>query len=287
MTERAVRFGQQGNLVGIVTPPAGGAPARAGFVFLNAGVVHRVGPNRMYVTAARRLAQRGFLSVRFDLSGLGDSSSRRDATAFEQAAALDTSDVLSAVQRDYGVDRFVLAGLCSGAVAAFRGALADERVAGAVLLNPQGFVADADWTTYVAARAHARRIWKDKLLSARSWGKALTGKSDYRRLAGLLRDRFAVAGRRDPAVQSIADGLANDFRRLAARGVHFLLACSEGDFGMDYLTEILGPRFARLERLDTLDLPAGDHSLTLVESQLRFFEGMERWAENFRAERSA
>jgi hypothetical protein len=56
---------------------------------------------------------------------------------------------------------------------------------------------------------------------------------------------------------------------------------------MDYLTEILGPRFARLERLDTLDLPAGDHSLTLVESQLRFFEGMERWAENFRAERSA
>ena len=284
MKERAVRCGPQGNLIGIVTPPAGDAPARAGFVFLNAGVVHHVGPNRMYVIAARRLAERGFLSVRFDLSGLGDSSSRRDATAFEQATALDISDVLSAVQRDYGTNRFVLAGLCSGAVAAFRGALADERVVGAVLLNPQGFVADSDWTAYVAAKAHARRMWRDKLLSARSWSKALTGKSDYRRIAGLVRDRFAVAGRRDPAVQTIADGLANDFRRLSARGVRFLLACSEGDFGMDYLTEILGPRFARLERLDTLDLPAGDHSLTLVESQLRFYEGMERWAENVAAD---
>ena len=284
MRERAVRFGPQGNMIGIVTPPAGGAPPRAGFVFLNAGVVHHVGPNRMYVNAARRLAERGFLSVRFDLSGLGDSSSRRDAMTFEQGAALDTSDVLTAVQREYGVNRFVLAGLCSGAVAAFRGALADDRVAGAVLLNPQGFVAASEWTTYVATRAEARRIWQNKLLSSRSWKQALTGKSDYRRIFGVLRNRLGSAGRRDAAVQSIADGLAADFRRLADRGVRFLLACSEGDFGMDYLTEILGPRFARLDRLDTLDLPAGDHSLTLVESQRRFFEGMERWAEHFSAD---
>lgn len=279
--ERAARFGAYGNLVGIVTPPVGGIPPRGAFVFLNAGVVHRVGPNRMYVTAARRLAARGFLSVRFDLSGLGDSSSRRDATAFDQAAALDTSDVLSTLQREYGVDRFVLAGLCSGAVAAFRGALADERVVGAVLLNPQGFVLAPEWTTYVAAKAHARRFWRDKLLSPRSWRQALTGKSDYRRIAAVLRDRFGSAGRQDPVVKSIADGLAADFRRLAERGVRFLLACSEGDFGMDYLTEILGPRFARLDHLDTLQLPAGDHSLTLPESQLRFFEGVESWADKF------
>jgi hypothetical protein len=262
-----------------VTPPAGGVRPRAAFVFLNAGVVHRVGPNRMYVSAARRLAARGFVSVRFDQSGLGDSGSRRGATSVEQAIVLDTADVFSALQREYAVDRFVLAGLCSGAVSAFRGALADERVIGAVLLNPQGFVQSAEWTTYVAAKAHARRYWRDKLLSVASWRKALTGKADYQRIAGLLRDRFAVAGRRDPAVQTIADGLAADFRRLADRGVRFLLACSEGDFGMDYLTEILGPRFARLEHLDMLDLPAGDHSLTLVESQTRFFEGVERWAD--------
>lgn len=279
MQERAVRFGADGTLVGIVTPPPAGVRPRGAFVFLNAGVVHRVGPNRMYVSAARRLAARGFIAVRFDQSGLGDSGSRRGATSVEQALVLDTADVLTFVQREYGVDGFVLAGLCSGAVSAFRGALADERVIGAVLLNPQGFVQSAEWTTYVAAKAHARRYWRDKLLSAGSWRKALTGRADYRRIAGLLRDRFAVAGRRDPAVQTIADGLAADFRRLAERGVRFLLACSEGDFGMDYLTEILGPRFARLEHLEMLDLPAGDHSLTLVESQTRFFEGVERWAD--------
>jgi pimeloyl-ACP methyl ester carboxylesterase len=280
--ERAVRFGAQGTLIGIVTPPPAGVTPHTAFAFLNAGVVHRVGPNRMYVTAARRLAAQGFLCVRFDLSGLGDSSSRRDATPVDDAVVLETTEVLSTLQREYGVGRFVLAGLCSGAVAAFRAALADERVAGAVLLNPQGFAQSAEWTNYVAARGHARRLWRDKLLSPRSWRQALTGKSDYRRIAVLLRQRIGSAARRDQGVSRIADGLAADFQRLAARGVRFLLACSEGDFGMDYLTEILGPRFARLERLDTLTLPAGDHSLTLGESQLRFFEGVERWASAFR-----
>lgn len=279
--ERAVRFGAQGTLAGIVTLPPAGVTPHAGFAFLNAGVVHRVGPNRMYVTAARRLAAQGFLCVRFDLSGLGDSNSRRDATPVHEAVVLETTEVLSALEREYGVRRFVLAGLCSGAVVAFRAALADPRVIGAVLLNPQGFVQSAEWTNYVAARAHARRLWRDKLLSPRSWRHALTGKSDYRRIAGLLRQRIGSGARRDGEVSRIADGLAADFQRLAARGVRFLLACSEGDFGMDYLTEILGPRFARLERLDTLTLPTGDHSLTLAESQRQFFEGVERWASVF------
>ena len=42
-------------------------------VLLNAGIIHRIGPNRLYVQLARRLASRGHAVLRFDLAGIGDS----------------------------------------------------------------------------------------------------------------------------------------------------------------------------------------------------------------------
>ena len=278
--ERAVLFGQSRTLVGVVTEPepAGGVPEVA-FVFLNAGVVHRVGPNRIYVTAARRLAAVGFLGVRFDLAGIGDSPVRRDTTPFEQAAVEDAREVIAAVHRDYGVSRFVLVGLCSGAVLAFRTAIADERVVGAVLINPQGFAPSAEWNNYVVNRTLARRYWREKLFSVRSWRQALTGRTNYRQLAAVLLRRALSTFRPDDAVERVAGQLAADFRHLTQRGVRFLLACSEGDFGVDYLSVILGPRFARLRDMAHLTLPAGDHSLTMAVSQRMFFDGVERWAQ--------
>src|SRR5689334_21003043 len=113
--ERARRFGDEQTLVGIVTEPPAGVLPRAAVVLLNAGVVHRVGPNRMHVEIARGLAALGLVVVRVDLSGLGDSESRRDSTPFERAAVLETQGVMSALAAQYGVSRFVTAGLCSGA----------------------------------------------------------------------------------------------------------------------------------------------------------------------------
>ena len=273
--ERAVSFGG-GARIGIVTEPAGAADV--GFVFLNAGVVHRVGPNRMNVAAARRLAARGFVALRFDISGLGDSDSRRDSVPFDQASVLETRDAIEWLQQHYGVTRVVTAGLCSGAVVAFRTALADERVAGAVLINPQGFVQSAEWQQHVVDRTLARRYWREKLLSARSWRQALSGRSDYRQLIVVMQRRLRAMLRRDRAVAQIAGGLQAEFKQLEARGLRLLLACSEGDFGVDYLSTILGPRFARRERLETVMLPRGDHSLTLAASQTQFFAELERWA---------
>ncbi|HEY5972738.1 MAG TPA: hypothetical protein VIT22_12400, partial [Pseudoxanthomonas sp.] len=41
-------------------------------VLLNAGLIHRVGPFRLYVRLARELAESGFDVLRFDLPGIGD-----------------------------------------------------------------------------------------------------------------------------------------------------------------------------------------------------------------------
>jgi pimeloyl-ACP methyl ester carboxylesterase len=284
MREKAAQFGEWRTMTGIVTePPAGTAPATA-FVFLNAGVVHRVGPNRLHVTAARRLADDGFLSVRFDLSGLGDSEARRDTLPFDQAAVREVRDVMTEIEREYRVSRFVLAGLCSGAVAAFRGALADDRVVGAVLINPQGFVQSAEWQAHVVGRAQARRYWSQKVFRAESWRRALTGRSNYRHLIEVVKRRTVAAFRPPSAVAQVARGLSTEFQRLTERGVRIMLACSEGDLGIDYLNIILGEGFDRLQAstLRTVLLPAGDHSLTFPVTQERFFAALHAWAGEWR-----
>lgn len=282
MTERAVLFGAARTLVGVVTEPPGGRAAGTAFVLLNAGVVHRVGPNRIYVTAARRLAEQGFLSVRFDLSGLGDSGSRRDAVPFEQASVLEAREVMSAIEREYGISQFVTVGLCSGAVVAFRSAVSDERVLGAVLINPQGFVQSDEWKSYVVTKALARKYWREKLLSPRSWRQALTGRSNYRQLVDVITRRLSSMVKRSEGVNRVAGELAAEFGQLHARGIRLLLACSEGDFGVDYLSTILGPRFSRREHMESLTLPRGDHSLTMAASQQRFFDGLTAWAGTIR-----
>src|SRR5262245_62013798 len=143
--EHPLLLGTERNLVGIVTEPSPGSrPNGLGAIFVNAGVVHRVGPNRLYVNAARELAGRGIYYARFDLPGIGDSPARRDATPFDQAAVEETRAAMSRLADTYGVNRFVLAGLCSGAVVSFATAVADDRVAGAVLINPQGFGASPE-----------------------------------------------------------------------------------------------------------------------------------------------
>ena len=58
MKEEAVLFGSRESLAGVITEPsaAGWGKALPGFVFLNAGMTHRIGPNRLYVRLARDLA---------------------------------------------------------------------------------------------------------------------------------------------------------------------------------------------------------------------------------------
>ena len=63
LTEEPLQFGAGGRLFGILTTPS--EPRRNAqelpvFVFLTAGLLHRVGPYRLHVRLGRELAQMGF-----------------------------------------------------------------------------------------------------------------------------------------------------------------------------------------------------------------------------------
>jgi hypothetical protein len=166
--ERALLFGRTKSLTGVITEPASPPdPARPAVVFLDAGVLHHVGPNRVHVRLARELAGEGFLSMRFDFSGLGDSRPRRDAVPFAESVVAETRqamDVLAA----RGVRSFLLFGICSGADAALRVALQDPRVAGAALVEPY----------LVAGPGYLLYAYRRQLLNPLSWLRLLRGRSE-------------------------------------------------------------------------------------------------------------
>ena len=138
LTEEPLQFGEGGRLFGILTlpsvPPCN-AQALPVFVFLNAGLLHRVGPYRLYVRLVRNLAQMGFSSLRVDLAGRGDSPERFGLTN-QQSVAADYEEIVGVLESRLGRLRLVLGGLCSAADDAIRLARADQRVIGMLLLDP-------------------------------------------------------------------------------------------------------------------------------------------------------
>ena len=140
--EEPLQFGEGGRLLGILTSPS--MPPRNAqelpvFVFLSAGLLHRVGPHGLHVRLSRELAQMGFSSLRVDLAGTGDSPPHPGLTN-QQSVAADFAEILAVLESRLGRLPLVLAGLCSGADDAIRLTLKEPRVVGMVLLDPICFL---------------------------------------------------------------------------------------------------------------------------------------------------
>ena len=144
LTEEPLQFGQGGRLFGILTLPSmtsRNAQELPVFVYLTAGLLHRVGPYRLHVRLARELAQMGFSSLRVDLAGMGDSPPRPGLTN-QQSVAADFEEILDVLESRLGRLPLVLAGLCTGADNATSLTLREPRVVGMVLLDPICFPDD-------------------------------------------------------------------------------------------------------------------------------------------------
>jgi hypothetical protein len=171
--ERLVSFGATKSLSGILTEPEGGADSRSAVLLLNAGSLHRIGPNRLYVTLARRLAAAGLSVLRFDYSSLGESEPRRDELSLEQSMLAEGIEAMDFLAGTGVAERFVPMGLCAGAENSQRLAQADARVVGAVLI---------DGYAYRTRRYHLREVARH-LTSAQSWRRLFASPGAVRRLA--------------------------------------------------------------------------------------------------------
>lgn len=268
MREAALVFGQHKSVVGIVTDPPAGTPSNGlGVVILNAGILHRVGPARIHVSLARALARRGFVSLRFDLSGIGDSP-RLDASAsFLKLAVAEAIEAMNFLASSRGNDRFVIVGICSGADLGLQVAQADTRVAGAVLVD--GYNMPTPLFVLLLA--------KRQLLSPRSWLRFLLGRSQT------IKALRATAATQESAETSIIpshSAFITGLRAIARRGTLVLLLFTGGSPASHHYKRGLGWKLARWSERTAIrvqHLDDTDHTFTLVRNQRRFVSLVEDW----------
>lgn len=216
--ERAVRFqNPQGLwLSGVLHLPDGGvAPGAPGVVWYSAGQKIRQGAWRMNVVIARRLAALGVPTLRFDFSGVGDSDGDHrhgdavmDFYGFIQTGGYHGDAVAGArfLQREAGVKRLVLAGLCGGAITAlFAAPHLGGDVVGQVLIDLPVTISSAARQRYLESNAAALLrarpgeadtvllLYLKKLTDPAAWRRILSGESDYKLIAELARVKAAGA----------------------------------------------------------------------------------------------
>lgn len=176
--ERPVQFGPDRSLFGVLCLSSeerrGGGPV---VVMLNGGLIHRAGANRIHVLIARALARQGVHSLRFDLSGIGDSERRSGSMSLDEAVRLDVEDALGFLEERHGADSFVLLGLCSGAYDSLRLAESDPRVVGVVAIDVFGaFRNFRHLVVHYAPRIFRADVWRRVLSRPLDAVKALLGR---------------------------------------------------------------------------------------------------------------
>ncbi|MDQ3605763.1 MAG: hypothetical protein M3418_06220 [Gemmatimonadota bacterium] len=265
MRESVVQLGAERALVGILSRPP--APrehtGRTGVIFLNAGLVHRVGPNRLHVAMARKIAERGRATLRFDPSGIGDSRAGAGAGKLGERRIAETRAAMDWLGSETGTDRFLLIGNCSGAAVGYLTAHADPRVVGLGLINPQ-------------APVLMRHFLRTALTHPNSWRRLLGGRARVGEQLGQLFSRSEDEAEPEQTYRDIPEGL----RRLAERGVDLLLAYSEWDPGYDYYRHILRRELGApgvKEKIRFEVIPGADHQLSLRGTQEHLVEIVDRW----------
>lgn len=285
MREQAVLFGRTKSLVGIVTEPDtdlknGRFPA---IILLNAGLLHRIGPNRLYVKIARHMASSGFIVLRFDFSGIGDSRAREDDLPFERSTISETQEAMRYLSSIRDIERFILMGVCSGANIAFKSASCDPHVVGAIGINGSYY----DSITLEGLNQHIKnsiqsRYYYRHLLDYRSWRRVLTGKTDLRNVirflinkaGGLLFQKVNITIKTDPLAE---------WNTLAERGVEMLLVNSEGSVALDTFRLLSAKRLGGLEasgKLTIKIIESTDHVFTLLWSQNTLVDIVNQWIWN-------
>jgi pimeloyl-ACP methyl ester carboxylesterase len=249
--ERAHVYGSHDGLLGVLCEPAGGLrPERPVAVCANVGLNHRVGPNRLWVELARRLAAAGYATLRFDLSGFGDSLPRRDSGGDLERAVLDLREALDFLEAKKGARRFVLVANCSGTDSQHALALRDPRVVGTLTIDGYAYRDGLYWLH------RALRVFQPARFARRARQRRLE-RERARREPGQPRQEVWT---RDIPAREI---FARDLETLAARGVQsFLLFTSGADLRYNHRAQ-----FHRMfGRRDTVEVAWDCHADHLLST---------------------
>ena len=296
--ETVVRIEAGGTQIfGILTSPKdpGGAAVAAKprncILMVNQGCVHHIGPSRLWVTQARKWAREGKVSLRMDLTGIGESAPRPGLAAnvpYSPAALEDIDVALHFLQGQARGGNCHMLSMCSGAYHAFQVAVAGKPLRSAIIVNPLiFFVSEAQALNAPPEQAQPVRIqdheltaiadaYKRKIFSLEPWKKLLSGRVDYRYLSAYALKRGTQAA--SSAAAKVAGKLGLQLRTPLARelgqaansGTLLRFVFAEGDEGYKVLQRQADKLMEKLQAQKKMSLdfvgPA-DHTFTTFSAR--------------------
>jgi predicted alpha/beta hydrolase len=274
--ELPVRIGEGSALFGVVTRPTNTPQSRA-VVLLNAGATTHIGNGRMYVEYARRLAAQGWLVLRYDVSGIGESRvlpGCPENKVYTDQGVPDLSRAVAFLREVPGVRHVEAAGICSGAYYALRGAVEGVALDGITAINPLAFRwregMSLKYPPFMVAQTTAQ--YERSMRDWRKWVKVLRGGVDFRSAAAItasrLQERVNVVIRdaRRAAGIPVRDDLGSELQEIAMRGTPVRFIFSRGDPGESLLRTGAGSALTPLLRdgsVTVTHLPGCDHNMSM------------------------
>ena len=274
MTDTIHLLGRNSTPIGVLSkPPVTGPFNDVAVVFLNSGLLHRVGPFRLYVSLARQFVENGIPVLRIDQSGKGDSE-RRKGLSFIDSVKKDFEDAAAFLEGAVGAKRFIVLGLCSGADDALYLASEYPQIAGAVLLEAYAFRTPRYYLQHYGPRLVRLDLWS-------IW----TGRA----LRFLLSKARSLAGRRGGEQGDIgairefvgSDEMRRRYRSVVKRGGKLLCVFTDGARSYynyeGQLVECLNLQKAD-QLISELYIPGAKHTYPLVSHRERLMEEVCKWA---------
>lgn len=278
------------SLAALVTAPATQAAdggSRRALVLLSGGADRRIGPGRLFVQLAREWAARGFVVMRLDLSGMGDSPARpgsAENTPYLRNALDDIEAAVRHLRSHWHVTHCQLIGVCAGAYNALRAAVETTTVDGIVMINPLLYLSVGDAPVELAERKaeviDSMRGYKRNISDWARWRALLTDPTKMlrvlRNVAGMVRDK-SINRSRDVLRRlgmPLRDDLPSELLLLARRRTRIRLVFSDDEHGETLLWSLGGSTVNRLMRQGHLSIDhsrGADHLYTLVADREALF----------------
>jgi pimeloyl-ACP methyl ester carboxylesterase len=272
VTEHALLFGEESKLFGIITEPRRGEIRRRAVILLNAGTDNHIGANRVHVTLSREWASRGYVALRMDLAGIGDSdthSGKPDNEVFPPWALEDIRSAMALMRNKYGAGDVTIFGMCSGAYHALRAAAAELPVNRILMVNPLNYFwkeGTALTDLQPAEVINNPAVYRRQIFSRAAWQRLFTGHVNIWRIAKIYAYRPLLAiesAIRDWARRlhiRLPDDLGRELEEIARRGVKIVFVFAEGEPGLDLLKLAAGTSVERLGKRCRVHLISGaDH----------------------------
>ena len=281
ITERPIHLTPDALLFGIVTEPAQGQIPCGAVIFVNAGADYHIGASGIYVTLARRWARSGYVVLRMDLAGIGDSGTRPDRPdneVFPPAALDDIRAAIEWLRARYGTPPITLGGLCSGAYHVLHAAIGALPVNRLLMVNPETFFWNESMSIYDRQTAELVRqpgSYRNKLFSATVWKRLFTGQVDVKYVLGTYAGRFSLAFEskfRELARRlgiRLSNDLGSQLEEIGKRGIPMIFVFSRGEPGIELLKLQGGTSLGRLGKRCRIHIvDNADHVFSKVESRI-------------------